>query len=327
MAMGKRINLGQVLSVAVLAGAAMSAHAASSKAASNSQGSAHASATGQANASSSSALNSGSTTATTSSSSSSNNGNSASASASNGSSSGSSSSDGGSASATSSSTTSTGTLVTSSGTASGAAAASATPGGVTYGVDAFNNLAAANGFYGLVSGNDNAGINGLDLSWGGGWTLAAKDNTDSSDDVANRVMDIAFSVDAGAKASAGHWQLTGTGMSTGSVLLDVVAVLKSSTEYGLYYFHNVAFDGAVGGDWLSPSFNDHGVRRDLSHLSVYVRPGTEEALTAQPQGGPTNTASGGLSAPNAVPEPGTLALLSTALLAMAAIRRKRSRRA
>jgi hypothetical protein len=134
-------------------------------------------------------------------------------------------------------------------------------------------------------------------------------------------------VDAGAKASAGHWQLTGTGMRTGSVLLDVVAVLKSSTEYGLYYFHNVAFDGAVGGDWLSPSFNDHGVRRDLSHLSVYVRPGTEETLSARPQGGPTNMASGGLAAPNAVPEPGTLALLSTALLAMAALRRKRSQRA
>ncbi|WP_169805916.1 PEP-CTERM sorting domain-containing protein [Azohydromonas lata] len=216
--------------------------------------------------------------------------------------------------------------MTSAGTASGAAAAAATPGGITYGVDGFNNLAAANAFYGLVSGNDNTGINGLDTSWGGGWTLAAKDNTDSGDDVANRVLGIAFSVNAGAKASAGQWTLNGSGLTSGSLLLDVVAVLKSSTQYGLYYFHDVIFDGAVGGDWLSPSFNGNGVRQDLSHLSIYVRPGSEQPVLSQPQGGLANTAGGSAAVPHAVPEPGTLALLSAALVAMTAIRRKALRR-
>ena len=338
MVVGKRIKWGQLLSVAVLAGAAVSAQAASSKASETSQGSANASANGQAQASGSSVLNGGTSKddskgkdkdkekdkdkGSSSSSGSGTSSNNA------GGTSGTSGTSGSGAAADAPPTTSTGTLVTSAGTASGAAAASSGPGGVTYGVDGFNNLAAANGFYGLVSGNDNAGINGLDLSWGGGWTLAAKDNLGSSDDVSSRFKDIAFSVNAGAQDSAGHWSLSGSGngLATGSILLDVVAVLKSSTQYGLYYFQNVVFDGAVGGDWLSPTFNNKGARQDLSHLSIYVRTGTEPPVMSQPQGGPTNTAGGSPAAPQAVPEPGTLALLCAALLAMALIRRKAMRR-
>lgn len=360
MVVGKRFKWGQLMGVAVLAVASVSAQAASSKASESSQGSADASANGQSKASDSSVLNGGSAaTGNTSgddnggkgkdkdkekdkdkdkgSSSSSGSGNPAGSAGSAGGSgnsagnaggtAGSGAAAGGSTSTTSTTTTTTttGTLVTSAGTAGGAAAGSSAPGGITYGVDGFSNLAAANAFYGLVSGNDNAGINGLDARLGDGWTLAAKDNLGSGDDVSNRVLGIAFSVDAGAQAGAGRWSLSG-GLSTGSVLLDVVAVLKTSTQYGLYYFQNVVFDGAVGGDWLSPTFNNNGARQELSHLSIYVRPGTEQPTTSQPAGGPTNSAGGGVATPRAVPEPGTLALAGVALLALAVIRRKTLRR-
>lgn len=354
MVVGKRFKWGQLMGVAVLAVAAVSAQAASSKASESSQGSANASANGQSKASDSSVLNGGSAaTSNTSgddnsgkgkdkdkekdkdkdrgSSSSSGSGNPAGSAGSAGGSGNSSGNAGGTAGSgaaaggSTTTTTTTGTLVTSAGTAGGAAAGSSAPGGITYGVDGFSNLAAANAFYGLVSGNDNAGINGLDARLGDGWTLAAKDNLGSGDDVSNRVLGIAFSVDAGAQAGAGHWSLSG-GLSTGSVLLDVVAVLKTSTQYGLYYFQNVVFDGAVGGDWLSPTFNNNGARQELSHLSIYVRPGTEQPTTSQPAGGPTNSAGGGVATPRAVPEPGTLALTGVALLALAMIRRKALRR-
>jgi hypothetical protein len=211
---------------------------------------------------------------------------------------------------------------------------------VSYSVDAYTNLAAANSFYGLVSGNDNQGINSLALPWGSGWTLAAKDNTDNSDDVSNRVLGINFAVDAGAKSPSGQWTLTGTGMTTGSLLLDIVAVLKSSTEYGLYYFHDIAFDGLGGGSWLSPSFNNNGQRQDLSHLSIYVRGSTDTGasipssggfsdptggLVSGPTGGLSDVSGGGLiSSPQStpIPEPGSLALVAAALAALVAIRRK-----
>jgi MYXO-CTERM domain-containing protein len=222
------------------------------------------------------------------------------------------------------------------------AAGSPEPGSVSYSVDAYTNLASANAFYGLVSGNDSKGINSLPLPWGGGWTLAAKDNTDSSDDESTSVLGIHFAVDAGAKSPSGQWTLTGTGMTTGSLLLDIVAVLKSSTEYGLYYFHDIAFDGLGGGSWLSPSLNNNGQRQDLSHLSIYVRAGTDTGasipssggfsdptggLVSGPMGGLSDVSGGGLisspqSTPTPTPEPGSLALVAAALAALAAIRRK-----
>jgi hypothetical protein len=194
---------------------------------------------------------------------------------------------------------------------------------MTYGVDAFNALSAANGFYGMVSGNDSAtAINGMDpnQNWGGGWTLAAKDNTDSSGDVANSVLGIAFAVDAGAKAAAGSWTLTGTGLTTSTVLMDILAVLKSSSEYALYYFEDVAFDGSSGGQWLSPAVNGNGQTQALSHMSIYVRSISESAGLLMPAGGPSVLPEG-----NAVPEPGSLALAGTALAALCMIRRRKAR--
>ena len=211
---------------------------------------------------------------------------------------------------------------------SGAAGEGAVPdsSGMTYGADAYTELAAANDFYGLVPGNDK-GIDDLGLSWGSGWMLAAKDNT-GGNNVSNQVLGIRFSVDAGAQAPAGHWTLTGTGMGTDPVLLDMVVALKSGNGYGLYYFHDVAFDGSGGGTWLSPSFNVNGVRQDLSHLSVYVRPAGDGGFNSSPQGGLSEPA-GGLASPpqsHAVPEPGSLALVGAALGAAVALRHRSSHR-
>lgn len=213
---------------------------------------------------------------------------------------------------------------------SGAAGEEAMPdsGGMSYGADAYAEPAAANDFHGQVPGNDDGqGIDDLGLSWGGGWMLAARDNAEGSD-VSNQVLGLRFSVDAGAQAPGGHWTLTGTGVGADPVLLDMVAALKSGNGYGLYYFHDVAFDGSGGGTWLSPSFNVNGVRQDLSHLSIYVRAAGDGGFGSSPQGGLSEPAGGLVSAPqgNAVPEPGSLALVGAALGAVAALRRKTSHR-
>lgn len=210
---------------------------------------------------------------------------------------------------------------------SGAAGEEAVPdgGGMSYGADAYTGLATANDVYGLVPGNDGQGIDDLDLSWGGGWMLAARDNAQGSD-VSNQVLGLRFSVDAGAQAPAGHWTLTGTGVGADPVLLDMVAALKSGNGYSLYYFHGVAFDGSGGGTWLSPAFNANGARQDLSHLSIYVRPAGDGGFDASPQGGLSEPTGGLVSDPqaHAVPEPGSLALVGAALGAAAALRHRSS---
>jgi hypothetical protein len=193
---------------------------------------------------------------------------------------------------------------------------------VTYSEDAFTALSAANAFFGLVSGNDSTdAINGLApaQNWGGGWTLAAKDNVGSSDDEKKSALGLSFALDAGPVGTAGHWTLSATGLDDqNAIQMDMLAVLKSSNEYAMYYFKEVAFDGSGGGGWVSPAVNGNDQAQALSHMSIYVRPSDMANASA------AGISGGQLIGPaGAVPEPGSLMLVGAALMALAAANRMR----
>jgi hypothetical protein len=132
------------------------------------------------------------------------------------------------------------------------------------------NGAVATDCYGVVMGNDKlTPINSL--AWGNDWTFLAKDESTYP----TSFMGVEFALDSSGHTD-GSWSLATTDLNGGALLnlpmeLDVVAVLKASNRYAVYYFDDVVLDGADGGTW-SIAFENHGGQiPHLSHMSFYVR--------------------------------------------------------
>jgi len=176
----------------------------------------------------------------------------------------------------------------------------------------YNNGAThATDCFGFVSGNDNAGINGLNLNWGTDWTFLTKDdNPGSPVNGTGSFMGLNFTLST-TSGTSGGWLLTG--VDTNGVLplnlptaLDFVGVLKGSTSYALYFFDDVIFNGSNGGTWAMKITNKKGKFQDLSHLSLYVKQGD------------------GVLPPIDVPEPSVLAMFGLGLVGLGLLRRRKN---
>jgi len=132
------------------------------------------------------------------------------------------------------------------------------------------NGAQASDCYGVVMGNDKlSAVNSL--TWGNDWTLLTKDESMRP----ATFMGIAFELGT-SDGKSGTWTLAGTDINGAPLLnlpaeLDLVAVLKASNRYAVYFFDDVVLDGTDGGTWSIPFLNHGGQIPGLSHMSVYVR--------------------------------------------------------
>ncbi len=168
----------------------------------------------------------------------------------------------------------------------------------------------ADNCYGKVSGNDSAlGLNNAAAStgWGTGWALAARDNLGAgATDISHRAFGLQWTVSA-TEGSRGDWLLTAMDTNGGAFAnlgdyFDFAVALKGGNGHALYLFDSVVFDGSEGGRYAVTFSNGGGQTAKLSHLSVYARydrPGPSPSAQVQ-----------------AVPEPGSLALTLSALLAL-----------
>jgi hypothetical protein len=178
---------------------------------------------------------------------------------------------------------------------------------------------ASDGCYGVVSGNDSLnvlnGVGGGSALFGGGWQASVTDG--GSDATLFGYLGLNWTLSAPQTLQSGNWTLTIADPPPISlpVAVDMLVVLKGGSNWAGYYFDDEAFtiSGSSAGTFNINFLNNGGQIPGLSHMTLYLRPGTPP-----PPCQPGDPNCGGT-----VPEPGTIALLGFGLAGMALVRRRR----
>lgn len=162
----------------------------------------------------------------------------------------------------------------------------------------------ADAAYGVYGGNESlADLNGLDTSAFGTGTFQLLDKTDS---VSTPIGTTTFTITA-SLAKSGTFILSWVDANIPPTKwFDLVFALKAANSYSYYLFDDVEFSyapGSYNGIYEISWMNNGGQIPDLSHMSVYGRPGDPG---------------------NEVPEPATMLLFGTGLVGLAGLARRKN---
>lgn len=141
-----------------------------------------------------------------------------------------------------------------------------------------------------------ADINALTgLFAGDAWSFLDETNKSST-----AFKDVSFILSADLKQTSGAWTLSSEGSDV-SLYMDFALVMKGQGQWGAYLFESInvsSGDGEAGGNFHMPFINEHRKIAKLDHASIYGR-------LAKAPASPDS---------NAVPIPGSLALLAIGLV-------------
>lgn len=186
------------------------------------------------------------------------------------------------------------------------------PDGLSLADVTFNNLAATD-CYGVVTGAataDNIGFTGFT---GVATTPAGQSSTGTFGGAD-------FTLAAAVSDISGSWSLGWSGV-TGPFTVDLVAVVQTANAFASYFFDNLTLavsPGSGQGQWII-NFVVNESTEPLKSLSIFM------ASTTAPGGGGTTEPPPPPSNGTA-PEPGTMALMTLALLAIGLTRRQAAAR-